>query len=76
MSLSIVKKLNFANIDFTIHFLGNILFNVGPSKDGRIIPIQEERLRQLGTWLGINGEAIYASRPWTKQNDTITPGIW
>ena len=56
--------------------LGNVLFNVGPAKDGTIIPIQEERLRQLGTWLGINGEAIYASRPWTKQNDTITAGVW
>lgn len=36
----------------------------------------EERLRQMGSWLAINGEAVYGSRPWTFQNDTITPGVW
>jgi len=50
--------------------------NVGPTKDGRIMPIFEERLRELGDWLSVNGEAIYDSRPWLYQNDTLTPGIW
>ena len=50
--------------------------NVGPTKDGIIIPIFEERLRQMGQWLGINGEAIYKSKPWTNQNDTETDNIW
>jgi len=27
---------------------GNLLINVGPTSDGRIIPIFEERLRQMG----------------------------
>ena len=35
--------------------------NVGPTHDGRIVPIFEERLRQMGSWLDINGEAIYRS---------------
>ena len=55
---------------------GNMLVNVGPTHDGLIDPIYEERLRQLGSWLQVNGEAIYKSRPWTFQNDTVTRGIW
>jgi len=55
---------------------GNILINVGPTADGMIIPIFEERLRQLGSWLQVNGEAIYASKPWKHQNDTVTPNVW
>jgi alpha-L-fucosidase len=41
-----------------------------------IVPVFEERLRQLGQWLGVNGEAIYESKPWTHQNDTLTKNIW
>ena len=55
---------------------GNILINVGPTADGMISPAFEERLRQLGSWLKVNGEAIYKSKPWSYQNDTITKGIW
>lgn len=29
-----------------------------------------------GEWLNINGEAIYQSRPFKIQNDTITPDVW
>nr|XP_053656327.1 alpha-L-fucosidase-like [Cherax quadricarinatus] len=36
----------------------------------------EERLRQLGSWLDINGDAVYDSTPWVHQNDTVTPGVW
>lgn len=59
-----------------ILFTGNFLLNVGPTKYGIITPIYEERLRQLGSWLEINGEAIYSTRPWTYQNDTQTTGVW
>ncbi|PSN44927.1 hypothetical protein C0J52_15007 [Blattella germanica] len=55
---------------------GNLLMNVGPTKDGMISPIYEERLRGMGQWLKINGEAIYASRPWTYQNDTVTSAVY
>ena len=41
---------------------GNLLLNVGPTGDGRIPVIMQERLRQIGDWLAINGEAIYATR--------------
>ncbi|KAI4469381.1 alpha-l-fucosidase [Holotrichia oblita] len=50
---------------------GNILLNVGPTKEGMIIPIYQERLRGLGKWLKLNGEAIYNSVPWKVQNDTL-----
>ncbi len=42
---------------------GNFLLNVGPDPDGLIPAGAQERLRAIGAWLRINGEAIYASRP-------------
>ena len=38
--------------------------NVGPTADGRITPIFEDRMRGVGRWLKINGEAIYGTRQW------------
>lgn len=26
--------------------------------------------------MAINGEAIYATKPWSAQNDTLTSGVW
>ncbi|XP_061167091.1 alpha-L-fucosidase-like [Saccostrea echinata] len=60
----------------TVSCGGNFLLNVGPTKDGVIPPVQEERLRQMGAWLSINGEAIYGSEPWSHQNDTIAENLW
>ena len=39
--------------------------DVGPSSDGRIPELQEQRLRDIGAWLKINGEAIFETRPWS-----------
>ncbi|CAG0887104.1 unnamed protein product [Cyprideis torosa] len=60
----------------TVSCGGNVLLNVGPAHDGTIRPIFQERLLQMGEWLKINGEAIYGTKPWIYQNDTLTPGIW
>ncbi|KAK7085024.1 Tissue alpha-L-fucosidase [Halocaridina rubra] len=60
----------------TVSCGGNILINIGPAHDGILPAIMEERLRQLGSWLDINGEAIYKSKPWAHQNDTTTSGVW
>ncbi|XP_063235689.1 alpha-L-fucosidase-like [Bacillus rossius redtenbacheri] len=60
----------------TVSTGGNLLLNVGPTKDGMITPIFEERLQDIGKWLKINGEAIYSSRPWTTQRDTVTSDVW
>ncbi|KAG0430352.1 hypothetical protein HPB47_022771 [Ixodes persulcatus] len=55
---------------------GNILINVGPTHDGRIAPIFQERLAQLGSWLRVNGEAVYGSKAWKCQNDTLANTVW
>ena len=33
-------------------------------------------LRQMGSWLKVNGEAIYSSIPWKYQNDTTNSNVW
>jgi len=50
--------------------------NIGPTAYGKIDVIFEERLRQMGSWLKVNGEAIYGSIPWKHQNDTINSNVW
>jgi len=40
---------------------GNLLLNVGPTADGRIPVIMQQRLIDIGEWLKINGEAIFGT---------------
>ncbi|XP_055322101.1 putative alpha-L-fucosidase isoform X2 [Sitodiplosis mosellana] len=72
----LTKEELIKEIVITVSTGGNILVNVGPTQNGLIQPIFVERLRQMGSWLNINDEAIYESRPWIYQNDTETTGVW
>ena len=41
---------------------GNLLLNIGPGPDGTWQAEAYERLRDIGDWMKINGEAIYGTR--------------
>jgi alpha-L-fucosidase len=42
---------------------GNYLIGIGPGPDGAFDPTVYARLKELGAWLKVNGEAIYGTRP-------------
>lgn len=44
---------------------GNFLVNIGPKADGTIREEETSRLRKMGDWMKINGEAIYGTSPFS-----------
>ena len=50
---------------------GNLLFNVGPMMDGRIEKRQVDRLKEIGDWLKVNGNAIYGTKAGPYMPDSI-----
>jgi alpha-L-fucosidase len=74
---------NYMTAEALVHLLaekvaagGNLLLDVGPTADGRIPAIQQQRLLEIGEWLDVNGDAIYGTRKWegaaaNKQLDNV-----
>ncbi len=50
---------------------GNFLLNVGPTPEGIIPQPSVERLKEVGEWLQINGEAIYGTHNWVKWKEGV-----
>ena len=66
-----VEHDTFKSPEFLVHQLvdivsknGNLLLNFGPRSDGTIPDEVRSTLLEIGAWLKVNGEAIYATTPW------------
>ncbi len=53
---------------------GNLLLNVGPKPGGEIPEVQIDRIRGVGAWLSVNGDAIYGTRPWKRAEGRTAEG--
>lgn len=65
------RNWKYRKADWVIHTLidivsknGNLLLNVVQRPDGGLDPEVEQLLAGVGDWMGVNGEAIYGTRPW------------
>lgn len=68
-SWSYVPNDNYKSTNTIIHLLvdivskgGNLLLNVGPDSEGNLPDKAIERMKEIGAWMDINGEAIYSTR--------------
>ncbi len=47
----------------------NFLLNIGPTADGRIPVIMQQKLLDIGRWLEVNGEGIYSTVRYKNSSD-------
>jgi alpha-L-fucosidase len=50
---------------------GSLLLNVAPGPDGQLDSTAYVRLKEVGAWLKVNGEAVYGTRPVEKYREGI-----
>ena len=50
---------------------GNLMLNVELLPDGTIPPDHKAILDEIGAWINLNAEAIYASKPWKVYGDNL-----
>ncbi|MEX0321886.1 MAG: alpha-L-fucosidase [Puniceicoccaceae bacterium] len=48
---------------------GNYLLNIGPDGKGHVPRESAQRLREVGDWLSINGDAVYGTTRWRILNE-------
>ncbi len=65
------RNWKYRGADWVVHMLvdivsknGNLLINVVQRPDGSLDPEPHKVLADMTEWIAINGEAIYATRPW------------
>jgi len=66
-----MKDAKYKSPHTLIHYLidnvsknGYLLLNIGPRPDGQIPEQAKALLSNIGSWLAVNGEAIYGTTPW------------
>ncbi|WP_347839571.1 alpha-L-fucosidase [uncultured Draconibacterium sp.] len=69
---------NYSSSEALVHMLiekvangGNLLLNIGPTHDGRIPVIMQQRLADIGQWMKVNSEAIYGTKAWDNRPDNM-----
>jgi alpha-L-fucosidase len=74
-----IEHDTFKTPEFIVHQLvdivsknGNLLMNIGPRSDGTIPDEVQHVLLDVGSWLKVNGDAIYGTRPWTMYGEGPT----
>lgn len=55
---------------------GVLMLNFGPRADGTVAPEYRDRLLGMGAWLKTNGEAVYATRPFSIYRDGLDRGAF